>query len=232
MSYQFDVVSGGYVPTSSAPAYGNLRSAIAILERYPTASTAQSHTHRTRYVCVICLGEETVGSVSLCVPTQRCDHSRCICSGCRTQYLNSMVCAQGITRVPCPQPGCRQQFNETDIQQWGDAATLSRFKYLADIRRTALEHLRMQTSTSRPPPRNKYADEQASAEYIKTQTKSCPGCTAPIVKFGDGCDHMKCAPPGGCGFEFCWLCLCDFEPIRQDGNHRHEPECKHYRPIC
>jgi hypothetical protein len=26
----------------------------------------------------------------------------------------------------------------------------------------------------------------------------------------------------------CWLCLADYDPIRQDGNHRHKPTCTYY----
>ncbi|CEL61285.1 ariadne-1 [Rhizoctonia solani AG-1 IB] len=178
--------------------------------------------------CVICLSDDSNGS--LCVPTPRCTHLRSICEGCRTQYLYNMICVQGLTRVSCPQTGCHHRFSEADIERWGDAASKSRYRYLVGIRKSALESLRRVQAASTP--RNKRVDEQASSEYIRVHTKPCPACTAPIVKFGDGCDHMKCAPPGGCGFEFCWLCLCDFEPIRRDGNHRHETFCKHYRPIC
>ncbi|CAE6452066.1 unnamed protein product, partial [Rhizoctonia solani] len=162
-------------------------------------------------------------------PTPRCTHVRSICPACRTQYLNNMICVQGLTRVSCPQNGCHQHFSEADIERWGDSASKSRYHYLIGIRRTALESLRSVQAAATP--RNKRADEQASAEYIRVYTKPCPSCAAPIAKYDDGCDHMKCAPPGGCGFEFCWLCLCDFEPIRQDGNHRHESFCKHYRAI-
>ncbi|EUC62938.1 IBR domain protein [Rhizoctonia solani AG-3 Rhs1AP] len=180
------------------------------------------------YNCVICLGDDS-NSGGLCVPTPRCTHVRSICTGCRTQYLNNVICVQGLTRVSCPQAGCHQQFSEADIERWGDSASKSRYHYLVGIRRTALESLRSVQAASTP--RNKRVDEQASVDYMKVHTKPCPSCTAPIAKYGDGCDHMKCAPPGGCGFEFCWLCLCDFEPIRQDGNHRHEAFCKHYRAI-
>ncbi|KAJ9603704.1 hypothetical protein H2200_011890 [Cladophialophora chaetospira] len=35
--------------------------------------------------------------------------------------------------------------------------------------------------------------ENASTQYKQTQTKSCPGCSAPIEKNG-GCDHITCTP--------------------------------------
>ncbi|KAL8278832.1 hypothetical protein RQP46_008703 [Phenoliferia psychrophenolica] len=53
----------------------------------------------------------------------------------------------------------------------------------------------------------------------KNEMRLCPKCSAPIYRTA-GCDHMTCKPPGGCGYEFCWLCSADFEPIIEYGNHR------------
>ena len=73
-------------------------------------------------------------------------------------------------------------------------------------------------------------DEQAdpvyelSRQWIVTHTKKCPKCPWQIEK-NYGCDHMTCFK---CGHEFCWSCLADFQPIRNEGNHRHRDTCKHY----
>jgi hypothetical protein len=38
-------------------------------------------------------------------------------------------------------------------------------------------------------------------------TKKCPNCGLKISK-AEGCNHVKCDVSfGGCGWEFCWLCL-------------------------
>ena len=63
-----------------------------------------------------------------------------------------------------------------------------------------------------------------SQEWILTNAKKCPRCPYHIQK-NDGCDHMTCTR---CRHQFCWLCLADYGPIRQDGNHRHQASCKHY----
>ncbi|KAH7344057.1 hypothetical protein B0J17DRAFT_645191 [Rhizoctonia solani] len=76
----------------------------------------------------------------------------------------------------------------------------------------------------------KYKQEnRASEEYIAKHAKRCPNlsCRRPILKI-DGCDHMTCRRPGGCGHEFCWACLADYGPIRRLGNHLHGPSCPHY----
>lgn len=65
---------------------------------------------------------------------------------------------------------------------------------------------------------------QASLKWITQYTKQCSKCRFRIEK-NDGCDHMTCIK---CGYEFCWSCLADFNSIRKDGNHRHDPSCKHY----
>ncbi|KAF8603503.1 hypothetical protein BDV93DRAFT_523278 [Ceratobasidium sp. AG-I] len=72
----------------------------------------------------------------------------------------------------------------------------------------------------------------ASEEYIQQNAKVCPNeaCKRKIEKI-DGCDHMVCRRPVGCGHEFCWACLAEYAPIRNEGNHHHKPDCRHYAAI-
>ena len=65
---------------------------------------------------------------------------------------------------------------------------------------------------------------QSNRQWIMENSKKCPGCSYQIEK-NRGCDHMTCIK---CRHEFCWSCLADFQPIRQQGNHRHYVTCKHY----
>lgn len=52
--------------------------------------------------------------------------------------------------------------------------------------------------------------EKGSGEdfiWMKENTKNCPKCGINIQK-NQGCNHMTCQrKAGGCGFEFCWVCL-------------------------
>ncbi|KIW01300.1 uncharacterized protein PV09_07338 [Verruconis gallopava] len=60
-----------------------------------------------------------------------------------------------------------------------------------------------------------YADTQ---EYIRANTKTCPGanCGMNVLKDG-GCFHMTCR---SCGHEFCWECLADWRLISpEDGEY-------------
>jgi hypothetical protein len=52
-----------------------------------------------------------------------------------------------------------------------------------------------------------YEDDAA---WLLSFTKPCPRCKNPIQK-NQGCDHMTCrVVAGGCGYEFCWVCLASY----------------------
>jgi len=55
----------------------------------------------------------------------------------------------------------------------------------------------------------KSIDSGSDLTWIMANTKPCPKCQNPIEKNG-GCMHMTCRKPGGCGHEFCWICLADW----------------------
>ena len=52
--------------------------------------------------------------------------------------------------------------------------------------------------------------EKGSGEdfiWMRENTKNCPKCGMSIEK-NQGCNHMTCQrKAGGCGFEFCWVCM-------------------------
>ena len=55
-----------------------------------------------------------------------------------------------------------------------------------------------------------FTEDKGSGEdfiWIKENTKKCPKCQQPIEK-NQGCNHMTCRrKAGGCGYEFCWVCM-------------------------
>jgi len=55
----------------------------------------------------------------------------------------------------------------------------------------------------------KNSAESENISWIMANTKKCPKCHKPIEK-NQGCNHMICSKAGGCGYEFCWLCLGDW----------------------
>lgn len=57
----------------------------------------------------------------------------------------------------------------------------------------------------------KNSAESENITWIMANTKKCPKCGVNIEK-NQGCNHMTCRKAtGGCGHEFCWLCLGDWK---------------------
>lgn len=54
---------------------------------------------------------------------------------------------------------------------------------------------------------NKNFSNEENLRWLLINTKQCPKCKKHIEK-NQGCNHMICATKvGGCGHEFCWICL-------------------------
>jgi len=53
----------------------------------------------------------------------------------------------------------------------------------------------------------KHNSEAENVNWIIINTKQCPMCNKSIEK-NQGCNHITCAKnSGGCGHDFCWICL-------------------------
>ncbi|OAL06196.1 hypothetical protein IQ06DRAFT_211228 [Phaeosphaeriaceae sp. SRC1lsM3a] len=93
---------------------------------------------------------------------------------------------------------------------WHEGETCEEYEYRASRRQ---EH-------------DRQAQESASLDAIGKLTKKCPGpnCVFNIEK-NNGCDHMTCSR---CRHEFCWICLCDYNNIRRQGNSAHAGTCKYH----
>lgn len=76
------------------------------------------------------------------------------------------------------------------------------------------------------------ANSNESPLLVTERIQKCPKCNNGIEKTG-GCNHMTCRRDvGGCGAEFCWLCLADYKGpngIFKVGNKAHKPDCHFYR---
>ncbi|CAG8534555.1 2321_t:CDS:2 [Funneliformis mosseae] len=72
----------------------------------------------------------------------------------------------------------------------------------------------------------KQGEDMATQDLLNRETKQCPKCGVRITKNG-GCNHMTCKVQN-CRYEFCWLCLADYDQIRRNGNHLHKRTCQLY----
>ena len=58
----------------------------------------------------------------------------------------------------------------------------------------------------------KSKSEGENTKWLLVNTKQCPQCHKYIEK-NQGCNHMTCRKEaGGCGYEFCWICLGEWAP--------------------
>ena len=59
---------------------------------------------------------------------------------------------------------------------------------------------------------NKNKSDGENTKWLIVNTKQCPNCHKYIEK-NQGCNHMTCRKEaGGCGYEFCWICLGEWKP--------------------
>ena len=72
---------------------------------------------------------------------------------------------------------------------------------------------------------DKSKSEGENTKWLIVNTKQCPNCHKYIEK-NQGCNHMTCQKQaGGCGYEFCWVCLGEWKP---HGSSWYE--CKKFNP--
>jgi IBR domain, a half RING-finger domain len=75
------------------------------------------------------------------------------------------------------------------------------------------------------------SEEVALLQYIQSnKVMRCPKCKHGIEK-NQGCDHMTCKKPYGCGAEFCYRCGADYNGengIAKKGNRAHARTCTYY----
>ena len=60
--------------------------------------------------------------------------------------------------------------------------------------------------------KSKKDNDAENLKWLLANTKQCPNCHKYIEK-NQGCNHMTCRKEaGGCGYEFCWICLGAWAP--------------------
>lgn len=58
----------------------------------------------------------------------------------------------------------------------------------------------------------------ASMAFMRDRYKQCPKC-GEFTERSQGCNHMTCRPPAGCGYEYCFLCSVDW---KESGGYSHK----------
>jgi len=195
--------------------------------------------------CPICITDKEPMSC-----TSNCNHPPEYCKDCIITYLKSKI-SEKQPQIQCLK--CPSYFTPYDIKlflppelemTWSNltatffldhdentrycANTKCESVYLIDPDDTFFVCQRCQTKTCIRH-RVVFHDGISCAEYemfsLKPVTandkmKHCPKCNHLIEK-NEGCNHLTCR----CGYEFCWICLAAYDPIRKEGNHLHEIHC-------
>lgn len=69
-------------------------------------------------------------------------------------------------------------------------------------------------------------DDGQNASWLLANTKPCPTCRKAIEK-NQGCNHMRCSlEAGGCGTDFCWICLQPWSKHARDFYNCNNPPPK------
>ena len=110
----------------------------------------------------------------------------------------------------CPNPKCDKIFQlpghgMTDIKC--PCGTIFCFKCLRETHRPC-DCLMIELWEKKA----KKDNDSENLKWLIANTKQCPNCHKYIEK-NQGCNHMTCRrEAGGCGYEFCWICLGEWAP--------------------
>jgi len=142
------------------------------------------------------------------------------------ERLDTLLLRQGLSKLPefrwCKSSGC----GSGQIHDGGDSAQIMRCN--ACNAKSCFTHdiPWHEDLTCKQYDEVRKGDEAATRDYLQRETKTCPKCGIRITKNG-GCNHMTCRV-ASCKYEFCWLCLADYNAIRKKGNKSHKPTCQYY----
>ncbi|PPD75325.1 hypothetical protein GOBAR_DD27752 [Gossypium barbadense] len=104
----------------------------------------------------------------------------------------------------CPGPGCENAIDFVAGSENLDVSCLCSHSFCWNCTQDAHRPVDCETVTKWM---SKNSSESGNVNYILAFTKPCPKCKRPIEK-NMGCSHMTCRAP--CLYEFCWLCLGDW----------------------
>jgi len=155
------------------------------------------------------------------------------CRWCPAPDCGFAVIATGCASCPqieCQRQGCNISFCYHCKQEWHPETTCDEARNLrrrspgmaamlgtvSDNRRPLGSRRRNWGNDPGPIYRSMFPLERAPSISSRTSLagndiKSCPRCSASIIKMDDGsCNHITCAV---CGAEFCWLCMREISDL-------------------
>ena len=125
------------------------------------------------------------------------------CTDCLRDRVEQAIQDRNIVQLRCPEGGCNHGLTEQEVRGLGQEI-FERYRALQAELRDAEARARAEGLSF----------EKRKMIWNGSNMQACPNCFRLIQK-NSGCNHMTCRREvGGCGHEFCWLCL---EPWRGFG---------------
>lgn len=118
------------------------------------------------------------------------------------RFLGKSYCQESKTIKFCPVPGCdyvAENYDMTNFKITCKCGNDFCFRCSKEYHEPCSCKMIQEWN-------EKNSNESENIRWIRINTKPCPNCSRNIEK-NNGCNHMTCRPPQGCGHEFCWLCL-------------------------
>jgi hypothetical protein len=171
--------------------------------------------------CLICFQPFPLSVGVMCGPDETCFSCvPCLENEMKARLMINDVLTEGV--LECR--GCKK--GVFDLKMIKNPELLR--EWLAAQLRTKEHELRAEFRVELDVERKKWdAKQRETNKTIINTTKQCPKCH---LRWGEPikCNHVTChkGPAGGCGYEFCWLCLCDYNEVRRRGNSAHEKSCR------
>jgi hypothetical protein len=164
------------------------------------------------------------------------------CCACRTQEVAKFFICSNDRHAYCAlcmDDQARNDFREMRISSAGDVFCLGcrdgRSVFVVTEMMTSLKPCTIalwqsviKKQASFDAHREVRLQHEATDATIAKLTKKCPKCSYQWIE-PINCNHVTCHKErGGCGFEFCWLCLCDYRRVISTDNSAHEPHCRYH----
>jgi len=239
------------VSNNSVPKNFPQNNQITIIKNIPSKNNTSLQNNAIE--CCICYDMDN----QFKSPTSTCSHKNDICERCIILHLDNQIRSTAVN-IKCLKKDCNEHFNTKDdfryiqlYNRWNAIQLLfytqkdPNFRWCSkpdcgngsltddSLNYFVCDKCGQKTCIYHRTEMHFGITCKAFDEMIKEKDitllnslyKKCPTCQSHIEKY-EGCDHMKCR----CGYEFCFLCLADYNEIRKHGNHKHRISCRYYAP--
>lgn len=175
--------------------------------------------------CQICFREESLEQFRQI--TEKCRHEVQYCSQCIQKHIQAQMSNGNFDNIRCPCDKCNKTLKTTDAKKFfmGRQGEFERLDRIVRNKKLNAGNIITNLVCFKKYSNRHDKKFKESLAWIESNSTLCPSCKIPIQKI-EGCDHMTCRKPGGCGKEFCWICQADWKKIKYLGDNWHKKTCR------